>query len=133
MRRRLERKNGRRGMLTEGLGRGRSRRSKDRKVNAEGRIVLRYLDEKGWMITNGREEEGEEWTYVGERGKSVIDYVIGNQEATEEIVVMKVGSRGESDHMPLEIDIEGPEIRRGEEREVEEKEKREWTSESVGR
>jgi hypothetical protein len=120
-------------MITGRLGRGRSRRSKDRKVNAEGRIRLRYLDEKGWMITNGREEEGEEWTHVGERGKSVIDYVIGNQEATEEIVVMKVGSRVESDQMPLEIDIEEPEIRRGEDREGEEKERRDWTSESVGR
>jgi hypothetical protein len=84
------------GMIIEDLGRGRSRRSKDRKVNAEGRILLRYLDERGWMIINGREEEGEEWTYVGERGKSVIDYAIGNQEATEEIVVMKIESRVES-------------------------------------
>jgi hypothetical protein len=90
-------------MITRGLGRGRCRRAKDRKVNAEGRIRLRYLDEKGGMITNGREEEGEGWTYVGERGKSVIDYVIGIQEATEEIVVMKAGSRVESNQMPLEM------------------------------
>ncbi|XP_033359991.1 uncharacterized protein LOC117238898 [Bombus vosnesenskii] len=70
--------------------------------------------------------------YMGERRKSVIDYVIGNQEAIEEITDMKVGKRVESDHM-LEIEIEGPELQRDEERKEEEKERREWTKESVGR
>lgn len=40
------------------------------------------------MIVNGRDKEGEEWTYIGKRGNSVIDYVIDNQEATEEIIGM---------------------------------------------
>ncbi|XP_033362843.1 trichohyalin-like [Bombus vosnesenskii] len=35
--------------------------------------------------------------------------------------------------MPLEIEIEGPELQRDEERKEEEKERREWTKESVGR
>ena len=42
--------------------------------------------------------------YWGERK---LDYVIGNQEATEEIIDMTVGKRTESDHMPLEIEIGG--------------------------
>ena len=45
------------------------------------------------MIINERDKEGEEWTYIGEKGISLIDYVIGNQEATEEIIDMKVGKR----------------------------------------
>nr|XP_033199429.1 histone-lysine N-methyltransferase, H3 lysine-79 specific-like [Bombus vancouverensis nearcticus] len=46
---------------------------------------------------------------------------------------MKVGKRVESDHMPLEIETEGPEVQRDEERKGEEKERREWTKESAGR
>ncbi|XP_043604622.1 uncharacterized protein LOC122577397, partial [Bombus pyrosoma] len=117
------------GQVSEDIGKERGRRSKDKKINAEGRILLRYLEERGWTIINGRDEEGEEWTYIGERGNSVIDYVIGNQEATEEITNMKVGRRTESDHMPLEVEIEGPELQKTEEREEEEKERREWTRE----
>ena len=71
------------------------------------RTLLKYLEERGWMIINGRDKEGEEWTYIGERGNSIIDYVIGNQGATEEIIDMKVGKRTESDHMPLEIETVG--------------------------
>ncbi|XP_050494320.1 golgin subfamily A member 6-like protein 6 [Bombus huntii] len=46
---------------------------------------------------------------------------------------MKVGKRVESDHMPLEIETEGPEVQRDEERKGEERERREWTKESAGR
>ena len=79
------------------------------------------------MIINGRDKEGEEWTYIGERGNSIIDYVIGNQGATEEIIDMKEGKRTESDHMPLEIETVGggDEITKNEEKKEEEKEKRE--------
>lgn len=59
------------------------------------------------MIFNDRDKEREEWTYIGEEGNSVIDYVIGNQEATDEIIDMRIGKRTESDHMPLEIEIGG--------------------------
>ncbi|KAJ3658794.1 hypothetical protein Zmor_010515 [Zophobas morio] len=51
----------------------------------------------------------EEWTYVGARGESIIDYGIVNEEAWEEIESFKVGERVESDHMPLEIKIKGKE------------------------
>ncbi|XP_043604110.1 LOW QUALITY PROTEIN: golgin subfamily A member 6-like protein 22 [Bombus pyrosoma] len=117
--------------INEDPGKERSRRSKDKTINAEGRILLRYLEERGWMIINGRDKEGEEWTYIGERGNSVIDYLIGNQEATEEIIDMKVRKRTESDHMPLEVEIGGPELQRTEEREEKEKERREWRRESM--
>ena len=91
------------------------------------RTLLKYLEERGWMIINGRDKEREEWTYIGERGNSIIDYVIGNQGATEEIIDMKVGKRTESDHMPLEIETVGggDEITKNEEKKEEEKEKRE--------
>ncbi|XP_043604821.1 uncharacterized protein LOC122577561 [Bombus pyrosoma] len=96
------------GQVNEDIEKEKDRRSKDKKINAEGRTLLRY--ERGWTIINGRDEEGEEWAYIGERGNSVIDYVIGKQEATEEIFDVKVGKRTESDHMPLEVEIGGPEL-----------------------
>nr|XP_033199943.1 uncharacterized protein LOC117162175 [Bombus vancouverensis nearcticus] len=93
------------GSINEDLGKEKNRRSKDKKMNMKGRTLLKYLEEGDWMIINGRDKEREEWTYIGERGNSVVDYVIGNQEATEEIIDMKVGKRTESGHMPLEIVI----------------------------
>jgi len=43
------------------------------------------------------------WTYRGERGFFVIDYVTGNDEASEEIKKVEEGNKTESDHIPLEI------------------------------
>ncbi|XP_043603168.1 uncharacterized protein LOC122576640 [Bombus pyrosoma] len=119
------------GPINKDLRKEKSRRSKDKTINMEGRTLLKYLEERGWTIINGRDKEGEECTYIGERGNSVIDYVIGNQEVTEEIIDMKEGKRTESDHMPLEIEIGRPELQKNEEKKEEEKEKREWTNESV--
>ncbi|XP_043603193.1 uncharacterized protein LOC122576655, partial [Bombus pyrosoma] len=85
------------GPINEDLGKDKSRRSKDKTINMEGRTLLKYMEERGWMIINGKGKEGEKWTYIGERGNSVIDYVISNPEATEEIIDMKVGKRTESD------------------------------------
>ncbi|XP_033318442.1 uncharacterized protein LOC117215999, partial [Bombus bifarius] len=84
------------GSINEDVGKEKNRRSKDKTINVEGRTLLK--------IINGSDKEGEERTYIGERGNSVIDYVIGNQEATEEIIYMKIGKRTESGHMPLEIE-----------------------------
>jgi len=52
------------------------RKSKDRKVNKEGRHFLEALEEAGFIYNGGGkgDEEGE-WTYAGGRGKSVLDYV----------------------------------------------------------
>jgi len=64
---------------------------------------------------------------VGENGESIIDYVIANKEAVEEIESLKIGDRVESNHMPLEVKIYGMDEEekeaRGEEKGIE---KREW-------
>ncbi|XP_018406609.1 PREDICTED: uncharacterized protein LOC108782751 [Cyphomyrmex costatus] len=88
------------------------RGSKDKKVNKEGRILLKVMEEEGWGIMNGKkpgDEEGE-WTYSGGGGESVIDYVIGNNEAWGEVKELKVEERVESDHYPLRVIIEREEI-----------------------
>ncbi|XP_025074790.1 uncharacterized protein LOC112552838 [Pogonomyrmex barbatus] len=78
------------------------RKSKDKVINREGIIMLNGLRERGWTILNGSGEEIGGWIYIEESGASVIDYVITNVEAMEEIKNMKEGDRIESDHVPLE-------------------------------
>lgn len=56
----------------EGEGR---RKSRDKKVNREGKRLIGFLEGRGWMILNGcikGDEEGE-FTYTGGRGNTVID------------------------------------------------------------
>lgn len=84
-----------------------TKKSKDKIINREGRILIETMRERGWMIMNGKGEEEGGWTYIGERGTSVIDYVVANEKAVQEIKTVKEGLRTESDHIPLEVVIEG--------------------------
>lgn len=43
------------------------------------------------------DEEGN-WTYMGANGQSVNDYVIRNEEASENVEKLKIGNRINSDH-----------------------------------
>lgn len=54
--------------------------SKDRVVNKKRRELLQLCEDRGWAVFNGNKEEDEdgEFTYVGERGASVMDYVLTN-------------------------------------------------------
>jgi hypothetical protein len=67
------------------------------------------IEENGFEVLNGNkrgDEEGE-LIYVGSRGETVIDYAIVNEAAWERVKEFKVGERVDSDHLPLEITIEG--------------------------
>ncbi|KAH0821274.1 hypothetical protein GEV33_001517 [Tenebrio molitor] len=80
------------------------RPTKDGIENAEGRELVSLVEERGWDVLNGNcigDEKGE-YTYIGSRGETVIDYVMVNEEAWDKIEEFKVGERVESDHMPLE-------------------------------
>jgi hypothetical protein len=64
---------------------------------------MEWIEENGWEVLNGNkqgDEEGE-WTYVGSRGETVIDYAIVNEEAWERVEIMIEGTnhedRGEGD------------------------------------
>ena len=83
----------------------RKRRSKDKKVNKEGEVLLGWLEEEGWGIMNGIKEgnkEGE-WTLTGGRGKSVIDYVIRDKAAWEKVNILVVEDEVESDHQLVTV------------------------------
>lgn len=105
------------------------RQSKDRILNKEGKKLITLTEERGWNILNGNmtgDEDGE-FTYWGPRGKSVIDYIITNNEATNKVEKMKVESRVETEHQPIAIEIK--EHRRNRERENNWKEVEDWTDE----
>jgi len=59
------------------------RNSKDDDVNNKGKELLGLVENRGWDITNGnmRGDEKGELTYIGGRGKSMMDYVLVNQKA----------------------------------------------------
>jgi len=50
-------------------------------------MLIKGLGEKRWMIMNGGIKRDEEvgWTYMRERGKSVIDYILGEEEIRVEM------------------------------------------------
>ncbi|KAH0817483.1 hypothetical protein GEV33_005308 [Tenebrio molitor] len=112
------------------------RPTKDGIENAEGRELVSLVEERGWDVLNGNcigDEKGE-YTYIGSRGETVIDYVMVNEEAWDEIEEFKVGERVESDHMPLEVRTKGREQERGSMKDVKRKiVKNIWTEERKGK
>lgn len=67
------------------------RKSRDEKVNKKGRILMEFLEEKGWSIFNGVIKGGEEKEYTGSRGNTVIDYMMEEEEVTERIDKLEIG------------------------------------------
>jgi hypothetical protein len=76
--------------------------------NAEGKMLMEWIEEHGWEVLNGNKQENEEgeWTYIGSRWETVIDYGIVNEEAWDKVGELRIGEKGESDHLPLEISIQ---------------------------
>ena len=81
------------------------RSSKDRTFNLRGRKLLEECDEKGWHVLNGNTlgDENGNFTYIGEKGASVIDFVIGNDNALRDVEYFKIEENINSDHLPLTV------------------------------
>lgn len=98
----------------EGWGRDEEevgRRFKNRKMDWEGKRLVKFIEEKGWEIFNGnvvRDEEGE-YTFTGGRGNTVMDYIMGGREVKEMIERLKIGLQADSDHQTVEVVIKGGE------------------------
>lgn len=54
------------------------------------------------MIMNGCYEKRGQWTFIGEVGTLVIDYVVANEKIMEVIKEVKERDKTESDHVLLE-------------------------------
>lgn len=94
-------------------GRKNERKSQDKKIDEEGKRLLRMCNDLGLVVMNGRANGDREGkiTYIGggeEYAGSVIDLVLmvdrGN---TEEMRRMEIIERNESDHLPVSFEIEG--------------------------
>ncbi|XP_067204108.1 regulator of nonsense transcripts 3B-like [Linepithema humile] len=57
--------------------------------------------------------EKEEYTFIGGKGNTVIDYVMGNEEVRERIKKMEIGNEIDSDHQPVKVRIRGEGRKKG--------------------
>lgn len=85
------------------------RKSKDGKVNKKGKMLIEFVEERGWSLFNGNIEGDEkgEYTFTGGKGNTVIDYVMGDEEVRERIEKMEIGDEIDSDHQPVKVRIRG--------------------------
>jgi len=111
------------GLLWDGEEEPGKRSSKDKTMNKQGEELIEEIQKHELDILNGntRGDDQGEWTFEGAQGRSVIDYAICNIEAWEKVKSMKIEERTESDHMPLEIEMNI--IIQKEDKEVKEEEK----------
>lgn len=93
--------------------------------------MINKIEERGWAILNGSFGEEGGWTFIGDRGSSVIDYVVGNDKARGEVKVVEEGIRTESDHIPLEVELFGPQTEGRSGRKEVEIERNDWTEEGI--
>ncbi|KAK9729929.1 hypothetical protein QE152_g15610 [Popillia japonica] len=76
--------------------------------------MMGWLSRNDWRCLNGwaKDDLCGEYTYVGARGSSVIDYVVVSDNIWESIDEFKVGDMTGSDHFPLECVFEGVTVKR---------------------
>lgn len=69
--------------------------------------MINFIEKRGWEIFNENikgDEEGE-FTFSGGRGRTVIDYVLGEEKMREKIDRIRICDEVESDHQPIEVYI----------------------------
>lgn len=83
------------------------RKTKDKITNKNGEEVIEFIKELNLDVINGRTggDRAGEFTFINKNGQSVIDLCLTRGRMTEEIIDLRVGDEGSSDHMPIEIDI----------------------------
>ena len=98
---------GENGSIEEEIEIGGKRKSKDKTINNEGKKLIQMTERAGLYLLNGNHEGDEEgeYTYIGGNGRTVIDYVMCNAQAREEVESLSVEERTESDHLPLVVRI----------------------------
>ena len=83
------------------------RTSKDEKFNAEGKKLYELIEDSGGIILNGRTrgDSAGDFTFIGGRGNSIIDYIICSHSFLHLVEDMTVGSKPFSDHMPVCLNL----------------------------
>lgn len=81
-----------------------NRNSKNEKINGDGRKLYEFLGMQRWWILNkNMERNGGEWMYVEGRRKSVIDYVLGNENMANKVEKVIIGDKVDSGHLRITI------------------------------
>lgn len=98
---------GEEGTFDEELETREKRRSKDKIINREGKFLMKLMEQKAWFVLNGNVEgdRNGEFTYMGPKADTVIDYVITDINTRTHIEDMTVEEGSESDHLPLAVKI----------------------------
>lgn len=89
--------------------------SKNKAIGNGGRGLMNIMKGLGLEVLNGKTKgdwEGE-YTYVGVRASTVIDYIFVNEKIRHRVVEFKIEDRVDSDHMPISLKLEAEEERRG--------------------
>jgi hypothetical protein len=105
---------------------GMIRKSKDKYIGNGGNSLIDCMQNCGLEVLNGRikgDWEGE-FTYIGSRGNTVIDYVFVNGRMLDKVTKLKVEERVDSDHMPIKMEEEIEETSGEGRREIGEEESR---------
>ena len=81
------------------------RRNLDVLTNKAGKNLINLCKNTGLRILNGRSESDPNGalTFLGNQGHSTIDYVLVQEHMLDQSVDLRVGSRLESNHMPIEV------------------------------
>ena len=87
-----------------------SRKSEDQKTNAFGENLLELCQMTNCAILNGLNNYGTfdgAFTYVSKQGASTVDYFLASLELIQSSLFtsLRVGNRIESDHMPVELEM----------------------------
>lgn len=77
-------------------------------------MLIEWMQEKGQYILNGtcRGDWDGEYTFVGARDNTVIDYIFVNEKAYDMVKDFRIGDRVDLDHLPLQLELEEEEDRR---------------------
>lgn len=70
--------------------------------------MLNKIKERGRKILNGRKKVNGQ---IGKIESSVIDYVVTNEKAIEDVKKIEEGNKTESDHISLKVELKGMERR----------------------
>lgn len=104
-------------MMEKGREREREgkRRSKDGKMNKEGKRLVEFFEKIGWSIFNGniKGDEERKFIFIGGKGSTMIDYVVRSEDVRSKVGNLRIGDRVNSDQHSLEVLLKG-EVRRRE-------------------
>lgn len=92
-----------------------NRKSKDKTVENEGRRLVNMIEEIEEYIMNGsvKGDKKGEFTYIGAKGCTVIDYNIVNEACNNKVKSFRIKNRIESDHLPIVLTIRDGEKEEG--------------------